>query len=422
MKIAFETKDRELLACWKWATERALACVRDDAPVGPCYEAALPDRHAFCMRDMAHQAVGAHYLGLDRHNRNMLYRFAENISEARGFCSFWEITFDGTPCPADYQNDGHFWYNLPANFDVMRTASELTELTGDRFYLYDETMARFHMLTVGPYIEKWDHDGDGIVDRGDSHSTRGICSYDESTCGGYRYALDTYALQYRALRIGAKLSLESGNTEKASRLSASADLLARDFAGKFWMPEEEHLASVIGKDGTRGGGFTVTKAVFPLREGLLPASFVEKQLDYAQKGAKEINIEEQTYLAEVLFSAGRDEEARAVLSGLCRPETKRRDYPEVSFTVVGDIVRGYMGLCPAASDEKIVTRFGGDAQDSAVLYDAPVFDGTVTLSHEGRSKSILQNDTGREILWEARLAGGTVRRRLAAGERAAASL
>ncbi len=43
------------------------------------------------MRDVAHQAMGAHALGLQVHLRNMLGRFAGNITVERDWCSLWEI-------------------------------------------------------------------------------------------------------------------------------------------------------------------------------------------------------------------------------------------------------------------------------------------------------------------------------------------
>ena len=55
---------------------QALAYAHDDSDtVGPWYEAALPGRDAFCMRDVSHQTTGAAALGLYAENRNMLERF-----------------------------------------------------------------------------------------------------------------------------------------------------------------------------------------------------------------------------------------------------------------------------------------------------------------------------------------------------------
>ena len=51
----------------------------DGDPVGLWYEAALPGRRAFCMRDVSHQVAGAQALGLSSYTHNMLRHFAENI-------------------------------------------------------------------------------------------------------------------------------------------------------------------------------------------------------------------------------------------------------------------------------------------------------------------------------------------------------
>ena len=87
------------------------------------------------MRDTSHQSTGAAVLGLSGHTLNMLHRFAGSISQTRDWCGFWEINKDGFPAPADYQDDRHFWYCLPANFDVMQACYRQFLWTGDRTYL-----------------------------------------------------------------------------------------------------------------------------------------------------------------------------------------------------------------------------------------------------------------------------------------------
>ena len=62
--LMLRSDDAQLVARFQWAKRQALAYAFDDDPVGPWYEAALPGREAFCMRDVSHQATGAHALGL----------------------------------------------------------------------------------------------------------------------------------------------------------------------------------------------------------------------------------------------------------------------------------------------------------------------------------------------------------------------
>jgi hypothetical protein len=120
-------------------------------PAGDWYEAALPGRQAFCMCDTAHQCMGAHMLGLTGYTHNMLHKFAENISESKDLCSYWEINRENLPAPADYLDDAHFWYNLPANFDILDACYRMYTWTGDQTYLNDPVFLNFYRRTVHEY-------------------------------------------------------------------------------------------------------------------------------------------------------------------------------------------------------------------------------------------------------------------------------
>ncbi len=87
--LELETPDAQLAAAFAWAKAQALDYVFPAAaygdPVGDWYEAALPSRFAFCMRDVSHQATGAQALGLAAFNRNMLGKFARAIGPSRDY-------------------------------------------------------------------------------------------------------------------------------------------------------------------------------------------------------------------------------------------------------------------------------------------------------------------------------------------------
>src|SRR6266576_835748 len=101
--LDLDTSDASLAAGFGWARRQGLAYAFSGDPVGEWYEAALPGRQAFCMRDVAHQSMGAHFLGLAHHTHNMFRRFAENVSDSRDWCSYWEIDRDNRPAPVDYK-------------------------------------------------------------------------------------------------------------------------------------------------------------------------------------------------------------------------------------------------------------------------------------------------------------------------------
>ena len=61
----FVSTDKHLDNTYNWARKMALSYAHDGTdPVGYWYEAALPQRETFCMRDVSHQSVGAQILGL----------------------------------------------------------------------------------------------------------------------------------------------------------------------------------------------------------------------------------------------------------------------------------------------------------------------------------------------------------------------
>lgn len=50
--------DTALVKIFDWAVSNSNWYVGEDSdPVGPWYEAALPNRQAFCMRDVSHQCI-----------------------------------------------------------------------------------------------------------------------------------------------------------------------------------------------------------------------------------------------------------------------------------------------------------------------------------------------------------------------------
>jgi len=246
--MKFTTTNKEMLRAFNWAHERATECVKEGNPVGPIYDAALPDRNGFCMRDMSHQSVGGHYLGLDAHNKNMIHKFAENVSESKDYCTFWEIIFDGTPYHDDYESDSNFWYNLPANFDIVRTCYELYKRTGDKEYFENPVNLEFLRISINEYIERWDRDGDGIVDRVDEDYNRGICSYDEHGKRGYMCALDTYSMEYAAYDAMAKIYNVLGKTEESKDARAKADRILDGLFKNWWNSEERHFVSKLNRD------------------------------------------------------------------------------------------------------------------------------------------------------------------------------
>lgn len=404
---SLHTSDRTTNRAFDWATRQALQYVNLDAPIGPCYEASLPGRQAFCMRDAAHQVLGAQVLGQGACNQTILHSFARELKESRGFCSLWEICFDGTPCAVDYSSDADFWYNLPANFDVLDACFRLYHWTGDLGYLFSADMERFHHITTHDYIACWDRDRDGIIDRRIEDGRRGIASYDESARNkGYRVAADLLGAQAAALRGQGQMLRMKGEAQAAQRMQERADLLTAHYARDWWHPGEQHFASVRFEDGSCGGEYVGMDAFMPLYYGIIDSPLqAAAQARYVVAKDAEHNQEERSYVPEILWRYGLNEDALRIWLTMTAPSYGRREYPEVSFAAVGAMASGYMGIRPDATRHVVQTCSALLGDDWAQMTGLPLWGGTLNLTHEGNRASTLENLTGSDMTWVCHVAG-----------------
>ncbi len=398
--VQFHSSNPVLNTRFDWARKQALAYVNDNAPIGPVYEAALPGREAFCMRDVAHHAAGAHALSLDAHNYNMLRRFALGISESRSYCSYWEIMFDGTPCPVDYAGDTDFWYNLPANFDVMDACLRMFHWTGDIRYLNGGEFRNFYRMSVEDYIRRWDRDHDGVMERQPGTGRRGLASYDESLRQeGYKVAADLLAAQYRGLLTYADMLHTAGGHVLAKDYEHKAQRLQAWFETAWWSEKEQAYAAVWFGGDKFGFEYMGTVAGMPLYFGLIRDPLrQQKQLSYILKSAADC-VEEHSYHAEIFWRYGLDDEGLKAFLAMTHPDLKRKEYPEVSYAAIGAIITGLMGICPNAAHGTLRTRSAVNDGAFAQVNQLPLWGGEISLLHEGRRKSTLQNQTARTILW-----------------------
>ncbi len=400
--------DAKLKAAFDWAKGQALdyvfpAAVHGD-PAGDWYEAALPSRFAFCMRDVSHQATGAHVLGLSAFNRNMLGKFARAIAPSRDFCSYWEIDKWDRPAPVDYKNDEDFWYNLTANFDVLDACWRQYLWTGDRAYIEDKAFLDFYRQSVKEYIEAWDKDGDGIPEHRPEYGYRGLGGYDEGPFSDRGlYGSDLIAAMARAFDSYAALLSARGEGEATGAFfRAHAEKLRTDYERDWWSEAKGKYA-----DGRVQGGALVYQdviwnGVFPLYFGFIPAGSrrdltLRRIIDATPEG-----IEIESYLPEILYRYGQDEAAYARILALTDPAKDRREYPEVPFAVAGAVATGLMGVRPDAAARTLETRSRLTAATPwAELRDLPVFDAVIDVRHEARRGTTLAVRLGGAFVWRA---------------------
>lgn len=399
--------DQTLVEGWEWAITQAQSFVRSGDPVGDWIEASLPGRDAFCMRDVAHQSAGAQILGLRSHVKNMLRKFAEHVSEARDWCSFWEITRDNLPAPQDYTNDLDFWYNLPASFDVLACCLRQYLWTGDSDYIQDPVFLQFYDRTVNDYVRRWDTNGDGLLEHLRQYGRRGIASYEESVTdifiGG-----DLLAAQVAAYEAYARVQELRGYSEDAPQYRQKAVLIRERYNQAWWNADAGTFHSFMRQDGrfAREPNFGVNSLAlyFDLVQGVDRAGAVINDLIQRFRTA---NVETQSYFPEIAYRYGYHTDAYAALQHLLSPKLLRREYPEVSYGVLDAIVSGMIGLSAQADHGRLVTISRLDDHISWVaVNDLPVLDNRIELCHIGNAETRLFNKQGPPIKWQARFSGG----------------
>lgn len=411
--LEFDSSQGKLNECFAWAKGQALAYAHPSDPVGPWYEAALPGREAFCMRDVSHQAMGAHALGLGETTRNMLRKFAVNISESKDWCSFWEINRYDKPAPVDYRSDEDFWYNLPANFDVLDACWRMYLWTHDRTYLNDPAFVTFYRRTVRDYVDRWDLGLDTLLERerfmngpagAEPVGRRGIPSYHEGDPGRTRIGVDLPAFQVAAYRSYAQILKLKGDEAGARRFEKKAEAAGRFIEAHFWDAANDRFHELLRTDGqyVTGGAMQV----YLLYNDALPSE------DKAQKTVRNIidgariNIEMGSHYPEVFYRYGAHEEAYRWLLALSDPNTKRREYPEVSFAVVGAMVNGLMGIEPSANEGGVATLSRLTDQVAwAQLRHLPIHGCRIDVRHDGRTETTLSNRSNEPVIWSARFYG-----------------
>jgi hypothetical protein len=251
--ITLHTSDTKLKETFDWAKHTALGYARDGRdPIGYWYEAALPGREAFCMRDVSHQCIGGEILGLSPHNFNMMHKFAANIGESRDWCTYWEINRYDKPAPVDYADDEHFWYTLTASPDVVQACYRLYEWTGNKEYLTNPVLDNFYEKSLTVYLDRWKLNPDELVSRPRYMNTelpfkpgakfngaRGIPSYVE-VAGGFTCGVDLVSALYAGCRAYNEMLSLRGEKAKAEPFLAKAKVY-RDLVNDKWWNEKKGL-------------------------------------------------------------------------------------------------------------------------------------------------------------------------------------
>jgi len=402
--LLFESSSASLNETFAWAKAQALSYAHLNDLVGPWYEAALPGRDAFCMRDVAHQSTGAHLLGLQKHNKNMLRQFAEHISGSRDWCSFWEITKEGLPASVDYTNDRDFWYNLPANFDVIDCCLRQYQWTGDKDYIEAPELMNFYHHTVSDYVDRWDKDRDGLPEHYTFYGRRGIASYMEDGMHPL-VAGDLVAALYAGYRAYAEIQRLRGYAGYHQTYSDKADALQAMYREQWWNEQAGRFYGAMLQDRSFYTPYYASAQYLPIYFRLIDdAEKLDKALiDVVKHGGN--NVEERSYLPEIYYQHGLHDFAYSLLLELSHPKMPRREYPEVSYSIITALITGLMGIAPSAADRVLVTQPRLSPVTWAAAKHIPVWSNEVHVSHYGNQETVLELGSGPAFVWEPQFAG-----------------
>lgn len=382
--IQLKSSDSQLEYIFSWAKEKALSYTRNGDPVGKWYEAALPGRDAFCMRDASHQCLGAYYLGLSEYNKNIFGKFTASVAALRDWCGYWEIDKQDRPAPVDYRSDQDFWYNLPANFDVMNACWELYNLTGDTFYISGKEVADFFSKSVTEYVERWDSDNDGIMDSPSKNRFRGLASYYEANRKRILTGADLLAAQAQGFAVYAKMQNIFGKHQIADNYVEKSEKLKHDFDTKWWDENNNRFYSYIGESGDFGPETINGILLYTLHFGFISNSEkIQKTLSLLKEGGS--NVEENSYIPSIFFNYGEEDFAYKQLIAMTDSSVKRRDYPEVSFAVIDAVVEGLMGVRINAPDKFVeIQSHLPSAVEFVEVDDIPFLNSSFSVKYQGK--------------------------------------
>jgi hypothetical protein len=406
----FHSSDTAIQNAFNWAKDMALH-YRGDAndPVGPWYEAALPSRDAFCIRDVSHQCIGAEILGMNNENKNMLTKFTSNISESKDWCTYWEIDKWNKPAPADYKNDQAFWYNLNANFELIYACERLYRWTGDSSYINSLSNIEFFEKSLNEYITRWTLEADSLFtrlpipnlpanyDKTDNYTrSKGLPSYIENV-DGLKIGVDLVAAIYRGLMSYSNILKIKGDAKRSEHYAQEANKYLQQLESKWWNSERNNFYTHYMEDGKF---FTGEGAMFLLWYDVIKDHAKTKSI-IDEVTSSDMNVETMSYLPYLFYKNGYDSVARKYILHLSNPSTKRREYPEVSYGVIEGIVQGVMGIEPDAFSNTINTCYKDESDNDARLDSLSILGSVVSVEHNAKTKSTFTNNGNKTINWKA---------------------
>jgi hypothetical protein len=424
--LSLECSNAKLQTAFEWAVAKALSYVQtgktgvvdgheqNRAGVGrvkyiPSYWAGYTWRTAFYSRDFCHQAAGAHLLGLQEENLSMLRAFAGTATAGRKWFPLWALNFDGTPFKLDYAGDHSFVREVPAVFELVEQCHRQFLWTGDPAYVKDPILQAFCAKAMTEYIELHDTRIPNGVPEGDGSGDifRGTATYNEIQSPLVE-AGDGIACEYQAMLAYSRLLEARGEREPSMVFASKAERL-RTFFNTEWGVKGDAVPFVRGYD-VQGRVLTdfgrENSWFMPMKFITDPSPKTTAYLDFIAsavetKEGRPPNLEAISYLPGVFFPYNRVDNAWRWLEYII--DQPNREYPEISFTLIGHVVEGMLGFDPNAPEHAFqsVSRLP-KAVAKASVRNIRLGDHRIDLAHEGAFRSkVFHASGGAPLKWTA---------------------
>ncbi|TXD78284.1 hypothetical protein [Algoriphagus ratkowskyi] len=411
--ISLKSDNQHLEETFNWAVEKALSWkmsgkygeinrherseglgFKVEVPYLPSYWAGYAHRSAYYIRDFAHQIAGAHLVGMDEENYAMMEKFAEYTTTDKQWYSWWALNFDGsvftldapnppgtesyTGYPAHFINKPgeSFVREIPAMFELVEKAWKSYLWTGDIRYIENSALWNMYEKVVTDFVTLHDANKNGIPE-GHGNIFEGSSTYNEADIYPLE-AGDAIGAQYQAYLAYAAFLSERNLNKQANEQVERAVTLKKYFNTNWSIADGTDLYScALTSSGEKYPLFNKETSWFmPMKLLTEPGKRNDAYLDFISeqlgdgvgtanpKEGSPANIEAYTYLPDTYFPYGRVEEAwkwmQYIIDQKDKPHVvkqqgKNGDYPEVSFTLVSQVVEGLMGVEPDAANHMIST-------------------------------------------------------------------
>lgn len=464
-EIRMNSDNLELSKVFNWSVQKAKTFVMTgktvEANVGengptigykksikciPSYWAGYCNRTAFYCRDFSRQSLGAHLIGLDKENFSMYKAFAYHCTEDKKWYSWWALNFDGSVYtldapnppgeniyegyPADFVNPQgeRFVREVPANFNLIYNSYKCYLWTGDKRYVTDSSLKLMRDKSMNEFFDFHDANGNGIPE-GPGDIWAGSSSYNERDLHP-KEAGDAASLIYAARLAYSAFLAADGKSKQALIEKKKADNLYSYF-NNVWsrVSNDSMFVSAILRDGTPFYGFSRESTfLMPIYGITAPGKRTEMLLDMIVEQIGDgresdnpgpmamPNIEAYTYLPQLFFAYNRLPEAykyiKYIINTLNNPhevasQGLNSEFPEVSFTMISNLVEGMMGVRADVPKSFIYTvpRLFNDTR-YVTIENIKMGNSLFNLTHKGNNYSELSYIEGdKPFIWSAEFYG-----------------